>query len=317
VGRKAEVQTAICSVEREPDKASRKIRLTADLRGCTRITAFLLVSCALFLAALPAHAQSHLPMEPIHDSGQSVTGAFEGWFKNADGTFSLLFGYFNRNLKEELDIPVGPNNRIEPGGPDRGQPTHFLPRRHWGVFTVIVPKDFGDQKLTWTLVANHQTTVIPGTLNPLWEVSPLFEVGLGNTPPVVSFEENGPSTQGPQAITAARTTMLASPLALTVWVADDAKSYPGAKPPDTPPVTLTWSKFRGPGTVTFSNAKPPVEKTDSKTTAAFSGRATTSATFSEPGEYVLEVVANDWSGEGGRGFLCCWTNALVKVSVKR
>src|ERR1700691_4593008 len=71
-----------------------------------------------------------LPIEPARDSGASVTGAFEGWFKNADGTFSLLLGYYNRNRKQEVDLPIGPNNRIEalgsgaPGGPDRGQPTH-------------------------------------------------------------------------------------------------------------------------------------------------------------------------------------------------
>ena len=81
-----------------------------------------------------------LPFEPAHDSGQSITGAFEGWFPNPDGTISLLAGYFNRNLKQELEIPAGPNNRIEPGGPDRGQPSHFLPGRQWGVFAVKLPK---------------------------------------------------------------------------------------------------------------------------------------------------------------------------------
>jgi hypothetical protein len=277
---------------------------------------FTVATCAFFWVALPSCAQTHLPLEPLHDSGQSVTGAFEGWFKNPDGTFSLLFGYFNRNLKEELDIPVGPNNRIEPGGPDQGQPTHFLPRRHWGVFTVTVPKDFGEQKLTWTLVANGQSTVVPGSLNPLWELSPFFDVGLGNTPPVISFEQGGLSVQGPRPITATRATKAGNPLTLTLWVADDAKTYPGAKPPDTPPVTLTWTKFRGPGTVTFANAKPEVKKIEGKTTAAFSGQATTTAAFSEPGEYILEVTANDWSGEGGRGFQCCWTNALLKVAVQ-
>ena len=61
-------------------------------------------------------------------------------------------------------MPVGPNNRIEPGGPDQGQPTHFLPGGKWGVFTITVPKDFGDKKLTWTLVANGKPTVIPMSL---------------------------------------------------------------------------------------------------------------------------------------------------------
>ncbi len=111
-------------------------------------------------------------MEPLHDSGQSVTGAFEGWFRNQDGSFSILFGYYNRNQKQDMDIPVGPNNEIEPGGPDRGQPTHFLPGRQWGLFTVTVPKDFGTTKLTWTLVSHGQTMTIPASLDPLWEISP-------------------------------------------------------------------------------------------------------------------------------------------------
>jgi hypothetical protein len=252
-------------------------------------------------------------MEPLHDSGQSVTGAFEGWFKNADGSFSILLGYFNRNLKEELDIPVGPNNRIEPGG-DHGQPTHFLPRRQWGVFTITVPKDFGTKKLTWTLVANHQTTVIPMSLDAPWEVSPFHEVGMGNTPPVISFEEGGPSVQGPRPITTSLSTTLPKPVTLTVRVSDDAKTFPGAKPPRLPPVTVSWGKFRGPGAVTFSKDRPEVKKIEGP--APFNGTATTTATFSEPGDYILRVVANDWSGDGGRGFQCCWTNAMVKVSVK-
>src|SRR5277367_2135645 len=94
-------------------------------------------------------AQSSLPVEPVHDTGQSITGAFEGWFPNPDGTFSLLLGYYNRNQKQTLDILPGPDNRIEPDGPDRGQPTHFLPGRQWGVFVITVPKDFGEKKLTW------------------------------------------------------------------------------------------------------------------------------------------------------------------------
>lgn len=266
------------------------------------------------LAASSCWAQAELPMAPMHDSGQSITGAFEGWFKNPDGGFSILLGYYNRNLKEELDIPIGPNNRIEPGGPDQGQPTHFLPRRQWGVFTITLPKDFGTSKLTWTLVANRQTASIPMSLDPLWEVSPFYEVGMGNTPPVVSFEEGGEGVQGPRPITTSLTTTLPNPLTLTVWVSDDAKTFPGAKPPKTPPVILSWGKYRGPGKVTFSKNIPAVEKTEGK--APFNGKATTTATFSEPGEYILRVVANDWSGDGGRGFQCCWTNAMVHVTVK-
>ena len=44
--------------------------------------------------------------------------------------------------------------------------------------------------------------------------------------------------------------------------------------------------------------------------------ATTTAKFSESGDYILHVIANDYSGDGGGGFGCCWTTALMKVSVQ-
>src|SRR5689334_24388221 len=160
-------------------------------------------------------------MEPPHDSGQSVTPAFEGWFANPDGTYSILYGYFNRNMKEELDIPIGPENRIEPGGPDQGQPTHFLTRRQWGVFTVTVPKDFGTKKLTWTLTANGMTTVVPASLDLLWEINP-FKDATANTPPFIGFAATGPFVQGPRGQSISVTSTVGSPFPLTVWVADDA-----------------------------------------------------------------------------------------------
>src|SRR5438309_4739168 len=162
-----------------------------------------------------------LPLEPRHDSGQGVTGAFEGWFKNQDGTLSLLFGYYNRNQKEDLEIPIGPNNRIDPGGPDQGQPTHFLPGRQWGVFTVTVPADFGANKLTWTLVSNGQTLAVPGSLNPLWEINAFKEPTIGNTPPIIRFNSNI-SVQGPRPISTALSAAVGKPLTLTVAVSDDA-----------------------------------------------------------------------------------------------
>src|SRR4051812_26706233 len=95
----------------------------------------------LLLSGAPVSAQESLT--PIRAAGQSVTPAFEGWYKNPDGTYSISFGYFNRNSKETLEIPIGPDNSILPGGGNQGQPTHFEPRRHWGVFAVIVPANFG------------------------------------------------------------------------------------------------------------------------------------------------------------------------------
>ena len=144
----------------------------------------------------------------------------------------------------------------------------------------------------------------------------------GNTPPYVGFSGSGPFAQGPRSITTAMTAAVSQPLSLTAWVADDAKKVPGASPllrRDCRPVTVTWTKFRGPGTVTLANARSPAEKMEfaPPPNATFTGKASTTATFSEPGEYMLRVAGNDWSGEGGGGFQCCWTSAQVKVVVKR
>jgi hypothetical protein len=274
------------------------------------------VACVVLIRAQQAPGQ--LPLEPPRESGQSVTGAFEGWYQNPDGTFKLLVGYFNRNLKQTLDIPIGPNNRIEPGGPDQGQPTHFLPRRQWGVFTITVPKDFGDKKLTWTLVANGQATSIPLHLNPLWVVDPFKDAALGNTPPTVRFEPGGAAHRGPPSgISRSFTTGMSDLLTLTVWVTDDRIRPPEAQArlggqggrggPPPPPVMVSWSKFRGAGAVTFDKEKPVVDEAD--------GKASTTATFTAAGEYILRAQVNDSTGEGGRGFQCCWTNAHIKVTV--
>ena len=255
---------------------------------------------------------ARLPMEPLRDSGQSVTGAFEGWFKNADGTFSMLVGYYNRNLKQDVDVPVGAENSIGPGGPDRGQPTHFTAGRQWGVFVVTVPRDFGSGKLTWSLTANGQTTTIPLSLNPLWEISPFAETGIGNTPPQVMFESQA-AVQGPVSkMVGSLSASVGKALPLVVRVADDAKVGRGAIAPAGAPATVTWSKYRGPGAVQFGSTV--MEKIEGG--AAYQARAISSATFFAPGEYVLLVVANDWSGDGGRGFQCCWTTAQVKVTVR-
>src|SRR5262245_12818137 len=64
------------------------------------------------------------------DTGQAIYPAFEGWGATEDGTaYLIVLGYMNRNKTGTLEIPVGPNNRIEPGGPDYGQPTVFVPGR--------------------------------------------------------------------------------------------------------------------------------------------------------------------------------------------
>src|SRR5436190_8302739 len=284
--------------------------------------------CAAGVLLAAAAQSQRLPSEPRKQFGASVTGAFEGWFYNEDGSRSFLVGYLNRNTAQELDVPVGPSNRIEPGGPDMAQPTHFLPGRNYGMFVVPVPRDFTPQdKFIWTIVANGQSTSIPLRLNNDYVIDPFKEIAVNNTPPVVRFDDHGPGVQGPQAAIGkapVRTAAASAPLAVTLWVSDDMKYTSGTSAPLTtarPPVTLTWSKYRGPGTVSFDKARPAVDKMSGsaaagESEASFNGKATTRVTFSQPGDYILHVTANDYSGVGGGGFVCCWTTALMKVTVQ-
>jgi len=275
----------------------------------------------IFLSAGAAQQPASLP-EPRKGFGASVTPAFEGWYYNPDGSRSFLIGYYNRNSQQELDVPIGPNNHIEPGGPDMGQPTHFLSGRQWGMFTIPAPKDFKPtDQYTWTIVANGQSVTIPFRLHADYVMSPFQEIAVGNTPPVLRFEPNGKTFQGPAANLAtapSRTVSAAEPLPIDVWASDDMKFTNGTSSPvsaSRAPVTMSISKYRGPGKVTFDKNRPTLEK-QAAGGSPFNGKATATAKFSEPGEYVLHVIGNDYSGDGGGGFGCCWTTALLKVSVK-
>src|SRR5262245_62621970 len=72
-------------------------------------------------------------------------------------------------------------------------------------------------------------------------------------------------------------------------------------------MTVLWTKFRGPGDVVFSDAQARLAN----------GKATTTATFTEPGDYILQSVVDDGSGEsaGNFGYHCCWTNTQANITV--
>jgi hypothetical protein len=263
---------------------------------------------------------SPLPLSNvIRERGSSVTPAYEGWYHDRDGSVRFLVGYFNRNTKQEFDIPAGPDNRIEPGDPDQGQPTHFDAGRQWGVFTLKVPPDLGARKMTWTIVSHGFTNTVSLHTRPEWIVEPYEDAAQKNTPPVLKFQPDGPSFTGPpSAIATTYTATAGTPLSLPAWVTDEgakvnipppaARSRDASGAPALPPLSISWTMFRGPGTVTFDAVKPAIDR-------LHGGQAMTMATFSAPGDYVLRVEANDASGVGGGGFQCCWTNAHVAVTV--
>jgi hypothetical protein len=235
-----------------------------------------------------------------HWSGQGVAPVFEGYDTNPDGSFNMWFGYMNRNYEEEPDIPIGPDNHFQPGAADRGQPTHFAIRRHKDIFSVTVPKDFGETKLIWTLTAHGQTAQVTGTLSPVWMIDRKYTTRganidnpYSNTPPVVTVEPMD-KTIGPNET-----------LSLAVSATDDGRPVRNGKPIG---MTMEWEKYRGPGQVTFQPGKGKLAD----------GKGVAAASFSAPGEYVLQLVVDDGSGEvaGNFGYHCCWTNVNVKVAVK-
>ena len=108
------------------------------------------------LAATVLGRPERVEAQLAYQTGQNVSPAYEGWIANDDGSRTMVFGYMNRNWSEELDVAVGDENFFSPGPADRGQPTHFRPRRNRFVFMVTVPADF-DEELVWTLTTQGQT----------------------------------------------------------------------------------------------------------------------------------------------------------------
>jgi hypothetical protein len=209
-----------------------------------------------------------------YNSGQTVAPVYEGWLPHDDGTVTLYFGYMNRNYEEVVDIPVGPANRFDPGV-DRGQPAHFLPRRHLNVFQVVVPKNFG--RLEWVISFRGSTEKAVATLNPQIVYDGSLDSASGFLAPAVKVDP-------------APTASVLKPVPLNI-----SATHEGGR------LTVTWNKYRGPGDVTFASNVQEIKD----------GKATTTAVFTKPGEYVL--LATVAPARVGR--ICCWTNAQVGVTV--
>jgi hypothetical protein len=130
-----------------------------------KTTIVMIVTALTFWSNLSMAEQPYYYAKNTYQSGQHTEVAYEGWRENEDGTIALTFGYFNHNWQEELDVPIGENNFFSPGDADRGQPTHFLPRRNRFTFEVIVPGDFGESELVWEVTSpNGVTRKAYGTL---------------------------------------------------------------------------------------------------------------------------------------------------------
>ena len=251
------------------------------------------IYCAF--ALLIAGAFAPLAAQVQYATGRNVAPIFEGWEHNADGTFSLVFGYLNRNYEEQVDIPIGRENSITIGGEvygDKGQPTHFYTRRQRFLFKIVVPKDFGEQqKVIWTLTSHGRTDVAKGWLQPEWELSDEVRVeNMGGGVP-------DPNNKAPAvSVMPVSSATVGTPLALNASATDDGLPKPYRRAPSNPDrdsqpkrprgVQIKWILYRGPGKVSF---KPDA----SEIVYGQPVNLTTMATFSAPGAYVLRAIADD------------------------
>jgi hypothetical protein len=251
-------------------------------------------------------------------SGQTVAPAFEGWEKNPDGSYNMVFGYFNRNLDEHLHVPIGPDNNIEPGGPDQGQPTYFYPRRNRFHFKVRVPADFGKKELVWTLTTQGKTEKAYATLIPEYVIDtqlPMLDVGnFGRDPEGRDLLNKTPMVQleGP----ADRRVAVGKPLSLSASASDDVMPKPKPAPKGRPGsprgradalgLRVAWFVYRGEGAnVTFDPPQfkiYPDYRLDSNSPWSpgwtppplpANGRFPVAVTFKAPGTYVVRVMAHD------------------------
>jgi hypothetical protein len=267
----------------------------------------------LFVATLlPLKAQRGAPpnsgdwplaIANILPFGQPVIPIFESWIPYPDGTILFSFGYINLNSQEVIDIPLGPDNFIEPKRFDGVQPTHFdvAPtdrarfRRHQSIFAVKVPKDFkGD--VVWTLRVRGKTYSSPARATREEYGIEDFE-SLTESPVAAALKFGNLSGRGRIAFVAGPVNAVAGkPVPLSVGI--DLLSRPVS--------TVTWYHHQGAGKVTF-DPKETVVKAN--------GDVKTTATFSQPGDYVLRITALESTQAMEQH--CCYTNGYVKVSVSR
>lgn len=237
---------------------------------------------AIFLLFQPAGAQDAVGRF-MRLRGEIVSPAYEGWWQNEDGGYTLFFGYMNSNWEQEFNVPIGPHNyftlteaggldnleleALDPSMADQGQPAHFYPRRNPFLFTVNVPADFGDKEWVWTLTTQGQTKRAYGLLSSDYRMDPQVmstEVGGNfgslddrlrtNMPPELTVE-------GDQR----RSVRAGEPLTLVTF-ANDPDNYPprrnrsgtprtldelyrtprGATVQGAPGLRMSWMVYRGP-----------------------------------------------------------------------
>jgi hypothetical protein len=121
-----------------------------------------LVPFTLALALLVAG-----PRAAVAQQNQPIYPAYDGFLKNADGSYTVAFAYFSHNA-DVVTIPPGQDNSFSSGAADRLQPTVFKPG-HWRFQCVMVVGPEFDGKLSWNLAyAGRKTGTSQNMLQSNW-----------------------------------------------------------------------------------------------------------------------------------------------------
>lgn len=293
------------------------------------------IALALVWWTAPGATALHAQIDPWQnspqpDAGRQVVPFMEGWYDNGDGTYTISFGYLNRNPSQVVDIQHGERNYIEPARFDGVQPTHFLASRQRGMFAVTIPESFRDQDIWWYLVdeAGNEYTV-PGRARAAAYQLDWLPRPHGSIAPRVWFDSEGEAVQGPEGIWSgdALRTSVGDPVTLTINIEDPSERDPADRRfAGGVPVRVVWSKYQGPeAEVTFTRHEstpvptggegggPGPEEVELE---GVEGTARVVATFSAPGEYIILAQVDNWDApDSSAGDQCCWTNAYHRVVV--
>lgn len=284
-----------------------------------------MIAAPLF-AQVPPHLRDY-PLASRKASGDLIGPMFNGWIKNADNSVTMVFGFVNRNREEIVDIPLGPNNFIEPPMFDGAQPTHFpvYSRRGFvgiqerGVFAVTVPPEMADTEVVWTINHLGFNYSIPGrATSTAYEMS-AGEQALGSLNPTIRFDMKGEVSIDREGIYAeTMTASVGKPVTLTAYAQDrgNRSDYPELEQTIFP-LGSEWILHQGPAMPDFSSEKiSGRERAEGDEGMSDWTTVQTEATFWEAGEYIVRLRVDNFEAPDSKfDNQCCWSNAYVPVTV--
>lgn len=271
--------------------------------------------------------RARLPLEPIPQRGIAVIPLMEGWYPHEDGSHTISFGYFNANDNDTLRVEAGVGSNIQPAEFDGMQPTTFLPGRHTGVFTVTVPAARSEEDVWWRI----RNPAGPVSENPGRAGSAFYELDnaprpAGSVPPLMWFDSRDNARIGPGGAMdpVVHRVSVGVPLTVAVnvhdpseWDAEDPRTRDGV------PTMVEWFEHRSPAAVQWER-HPSTPETEANANLQpwrtllpdSEGTFSVIATFSQPGDYVLRVRADNFRApDSSAGNQCCWSNGFVRVTV--